>query len=153
IDTPARRVVRVYTRDGRIESYSEPIDGLEGTLNWRPSGNWIATVQRFSEEDADVVFLERNGLRHGGFKLRKPGKMIRELIWNSDSSVLAVLLEDRIQLWTVSNYNWTLKQEIVMIRENEAETLAAKWHNEKPLILFIHTDGISFRVCRSFRRR
>lgn len=147
-DTPAKRVVRVYTREGQIESYSQPIDGLEGTLNWRPSGSWIATVQRVSEEDVEVVFLERNGLRHGGFKLRKPGRMIRELIWNSDSSVLAVLLEDRIQLWTMINYSWMLKQEIVMIRENEGETFDAKWHPEKPLILFTNTASISFRVCR-----
>src|SRR5271156_199430 len=90
-----KRVVRVYTRDGQIESFSEPIDGLEGVLNWRPSGNWVASVQRKSEDDVEVVFLERNGLRHGGFELRKPGTQVRGVLWNSDSSVLAVLLRDR----------------------------------------------------------
>jgi elongator complex protein 1 len=140
-DKPAKRVVRVYNRDGQIESFSEPIDGLEGVLGWRPSGNWIATVQRKAEEEADVVFLERNGLRHGGFQLRKPGNPIRELLWNADSSVLAVSLIDRIQLWMLSNYEWHLKQEIVILRENENKPFKAKWHPEKSFILFINTAG------------
>lgn len=138
----AKRVIRVYTRDGEIESFSEPIDGLEGVLNWRPSGNWIAAVQRKGEHDAEIVFMERNGLRHGGFDLRKPGGQIRELAWNSDSSVLAVLLRDRIQLWTMSNYDWQLKQEITIIRK-ATETFNAIWHPEKPFVLFTYTNRIS----------
>lgn len=149
----SKRVVRVYTRDGQIESFSEPIDGLEGVLSWRPSGNWITTVKRTSDEAVEVVFLERNGLRHGGFKLRKPGVKIRELTWNSDSSVLAVLLENRIQLWMMSNYHWMLKQEIIMIRENDDESFEATWHPEKPFILFTKTAGISHIVCSNPRRR
>jgi len=144
----AKRVVRVYTREGKFESFSEPIDGLEGVLNWRPSGNWIATVQRKSEHLAEVVFLERNGLRHGGFELRKLGGQIRELVWNSDSSVLAVLLRDRIQLWTMSNYEWHLKQEIVVIREHE-EPFNVVWHPEKPLVLFTFTNRIT--ICSRWR--
>ena len=138
----AKRVIRVYTRDGKIESFNEPIDGLEGVLNWRPSGNWIAAVQRKGEHDAEIVFMERNGLRHGGFDLRKPGGQIRGLAWNSDSSVLAVLLRDRIQLWTVSNYDWQLKQEIAIIRK-ATETFNAIWHPEKPFVLFTYTNRIS----------
>lgn len=52
----------------------------------------------------DVVFFERNGLRHGEFGLRVDGKKqgeqklgwgykVRELSWSSDSNVLAVLIE------------------------------------------------------------
>ena len=153
----AKRVVRVYTRDGQIESFSEPIDGLEGVLNWRPSGNWIATVQRKGEEDVEVVFLERNGLRHGGFELRRPGGRVRELVWNCDSNVLAVLLRDRVQLWMMSNYDWQLKQEIIMLNEN-AEDFNAIWHPEKPFLLYTYTKGIcygiwnaNFRCCRAIR--
>ena len=50
-----------------------------------------------------MVFFERNGLRHGEFALREQstatlgekrwGYKVRELIWNLDSSVLAVWLE------------------------------------------------------------
>ena len=153
LDSPSKRVIRVYTRDGQFESFSEPIDGLEGVLSWRPSGNWIAAVKRTSEEDVEVVFLERNGLRHGGFKLRKPGVKIRELTWNSESSILAVLLEDRIQLWMMSNYHWMLKQEIVMIRENDDDSFEAKWHPEKPFILFTNTAGMKLMIVVNVRRR
>jgi elongator complex protein 1 len=134
-------VVRVFTRDGQIESFSEPIDGLEGVLSWRPSGNWIATVQRRSDDEAEIVFLERNGLRHGGFSLRSPGTNIRGLAWNSDSSVLAVLLQDRIQLWIMSNYEWHLKQQIVIIRKADDESYEVVWHPEKPFILFTKVAG------------
>ena len=137
---PDKRIVRVYTRDGEIESFSEPIDGMEGVLNWTSTGQWIATVQRKSETEAEIVFLERNGLRHGGFELRKPSGQVREVLWNSYSSVLAVLLYDRIQLWMMSNYDWQLKQEIVMPRKGD-ENFNAVWHPEKPFILFIHTNG------------
>ena len=138
---PAKRIVRVYAREGEIDSFSEPIDGLEGALHWRPSGHWIATVQRRGETETEVVFLERNGLRHGGFQLRKPlGAPVREVTWNADSSILAVSLEDRIQLWMSSNYQWQLKREI--IQTTQPYTLI--WHPEKPFIFFVHTSGCTF---------
>ena len=127
----------MYTRDGQIESFSEPIDWLEGVLSWRPSGQWIATVQRKNESEVEIVFLERNGLRHGGFPLRNPGSRIRELAWNCDSSILAVSLEDRIQLWIMSNYEWRLKQEIVMV----AVPFSMQWHTEKPFVLYACAGG------------
>jgi elongator complex protein 1 len=137
---PPKRVIRVYTRDGQIESFSEPIDGLEGVLAWRPSGNWIATVQRKSIEEADVVFLERNGLRHGGFALRTAGARIRDLAWNSESNILSILLDDRLQMWMMSNYDWHLKQEVIVAKE-DATKFRAFWHPEKPFILFTTTTG------------
>jgi elongator complex protein 1 len=127
-----RRVVRVYGRDGAVESFSEAVDGMEGTLSWRPSGQWIATVKR-SDEGLEVVFLERNGLRHGGFALRHGQGDVCELAWNSDSSCLAVLLRDRIQLWMVSNYNWKLKAEITRAGEGKSGFV---WHPERPFVLF-----------------
>lgn len=104
------RVLRVYDRQGVLQTTSEPVAGLEHTLSWRPSGNLIASTQRFGFEGGgagkegrhDIVFFERNGLRHGDFSLREPwnqgitlrwGYRARELLWNSDSSVLAVWIE------------------------------------------------------------
>ena len=149
----ARRVVRVYTRDGQIESFSEPIDGLEGVLSWRPSGQWIATVQRTGNNETEIVFLERNGLRHGGFPLRKPWNKVRELAWNSDSSILAVSLDDQIQLWTVSNYAWQLKQEIPLSDSGKTQDYDLVWHPEKPFVFFTRLPGIIFlfRVLTSDR--
>ena len=100
----------MYNRDAALQSTSEAVPGLEHTLSWRPSGNLIASTQRFGFQGGgagkdgrhDVVFFERNGLRHGEFSLREPwkktaldgrinwGYSIRDVSWNSDSRVLSV---------------------------------------------------------------
>ncbi|KAL7623869.1 putative elongator complex protein 1 [Parahypoxylon ruwenzoriense] len=133
IETGIRRVIRVYSRDGILDSVSEPVDGMEGALSWRPAGNLMASIQRL-EDRVDVIFFERNGLRHGQFSLRAPrdrtlAKDQIWLEWNSDSTVLAVGLDDRVQLWTMGNYHWYLKQEIL----TRSRPLCLTWHPEKPL--------------------
>ena len=40
----------------------------------------------------DIVFFERNGLQHGEFPLIEGAGLVREVCWNNDSSVLAILL-------------------------------------------------------------
>ena len=125
----------MYDRQGALQSTSELVAGLEHTLVWRPSGNLIVGTQRFGYEGGgagregrhDVIFFERNGLRHGEFSLRvdqlgvkgtgpdfgqgrRWGYKVREMAWNSDSNVLAVWIEgdegDVIQFWTTGNYHW-----------------------------------------------
>ncbi|KAL2138685.1 hypothetical protein VTI28DRAFT_6379 [Corynascus sepedonium] len=138
-----RRVIRVYNREGELDSVSEPVDGLEGSLSWRPEGNLIAGIQRISGR-VDVAFFERNGLRHGQFTLRSPADTPGALEdvaleWNSDSTVLAVILRDRVQLWTMGNYHWYLKQEILCGQLDgttaQQQRLTFSWHAEKPLLL------------------
>ncbi|KAH6688566.1 elongator complex protein [Plectosphaerella plurivora] len=133
VEAGARRVIRVYSREGVLDSVSEPVDGLEGALSWRPTGNLIAGIQRLQER-VDVAFFERNGLRHGQFTLRSPAGPVTSqtrirLEWNSDSTVLAVILDDAVQLWTMGNYHWYLKQEIPF--HSAFSSLA--WHPEKAL--------------------
>lgn len=133
IEEGIRRVIRVYSRDGVLDSASEPVDHMESALSWRPAGNLMASIQRL-EDRVDVIFFERNGLRHGQFSLRSPeGRTLAEdkihLSWNSDSTVLAVTLGDRIQLWTMGNYHWYLKQEISI----ESQPTQLVWHPEKSL--------------------
>ncbi|KPM45720.1 Elongator complex protein 1 [Neonectria ditissima] len=133
VENGARRVVRVYSREGELDSASEPVDGLESSLSWRPEGNLLAGIQRFSDR-VDVVFFERNGLRHGQFTLRSPTGPVTphekiRLEWNSDSTVLAVIFKDMLQLWTTGNYHWYLKQEIPI--SSDSSCLA--WHPEKAL--------------------
>lgn len=144
IEGATRRLIRVYSRDGVLDSVSEPVDGLEGALSWRPAGNLMAGVQRLSNR-VDIVFFERNGLRHGQFSLRMAldeltGKHIR-LAWNNDSSVLAVILGDIVQLWTMGNYHWYLKQELDYSAESILSINPVVWHPEKPLLLSITQPG------------
>ncbi|EPS28691.1 hypothetical protein PDE_03637 [Penicillium oxalicum 114-2] len=146
VDEGIRRVIRVYSREGTLDSVSEPVDGLEGALSWRPYGNLIAGIQRLDDR-IDVVFFERNGLRHGQFALRlKPEE--REtwaseihLSWNIDSTVLAVRFADRVQLWTTGNYHYYLKQEIPLSIDPALPVpIAFRWHQEKSLRLVVGTQ-------------
>lgn len=146
----SRRAIRVYSRDGVLDSVSEPVDGLVGALSWRPAGNLLAGIQRL-EDHISVVFFERNGLRHGQFSLRLSKDEAADwgidilLKWNVDSSVLAVCYRDRVQLWTMNNYHYYLKQEVLSMSYNpSAEPLHLTWHPEKPLHLGLSSHGESF---------
>lgn len=139
IESNSRRIIRVYSREGILDSVSEPVDRLIGALSWRPAGNLLAGVQHL-EDTVKVIFFERNGLRHGQFDLRLTKKEMESwtsvisLTWNVDSSVLAVSFRDRVQLWTIGNYHYYLKQEIFTLAEEPStEPLLLRWHLEKPL--------------------
>ncbi|KAI8609607.1 IKI3 family-domain-containing protein [Chytriomyces sp. MP71] len=120
----ARRVIHTYTRECAHHSTSEPVPFLHHPLSWRPQGNLMATVQTLPSRQLQVSFFETNGLRHGEFALREhaDNAHVRELAWNADGSVLAVLLhrhssslkeeEVVVQLWTMGNYYWYLKREV-----------------------------------------
>ena len=147
IESDSRRVIRIYSREGVLDSISEPVDGLVGALSWRPAGNLIAGV-RFQEKQAQIVFFERNGLRHGQFPLRlneteladKNTKVL--LRWNVDSSVLAICLRDRVQLWTMGNYHYYLKQEIMALSEDPlGNPISVCWHPEKALHLLLDSTS------------
>ncbi|KKK26749.1 hypothetical protein ARAM_006756, partial [Aspergillus rambellii] len=139
IEGGVRRAIRVYSREGTLDSVSEPVDGLEGALSWRPSGNLIAGIQRLDDR-INVVFFERNGLRHGEFTLRlteeeRPTFASNiSLSWNVDSTVLAVQFQERVQFWTMGNYHYYLKQEISVVTAPEyPRPFSFKWHPEKAL--------------------
>lgn len=110
--THYRRILRVYDRQGSLQSTSEKTPGLEHSLAWRPTGSVIASTQRFgfpgggqgNKGRHDVVFYERNGLRHGEFTLPQQSKemtdtvkpwgyRVREMAWSSDSNILAIWIE------------------------------------------------------------
>ena len=139
IEEAGRRMIRVYSREGTLDSVSEPVDGLEGALTWKPSGNLIAGLQRLDKQ-INVIFFERNGLRHGQFGLRlsaddqKQWASAIDLQWNIDSSTLAVCFQDKVQLWIIGNYHYYLKQDIPFSssRRDSCPLLLA-WHPEEPL--------------------
>ena len=131
-----RRVIRVFNREGELDSVNEAVDGLEHNLSWKPQGSLIASTQRHidkeeeengEEQVLDLVFYERNGLRHGQFntRLNPETETIESLTWSSDSEILLFQLHDRIQLWTTKNYHWYLKQELFA-----KDIIFAKFHPE-----------------------
>ncbi|KAI5289057.1 hypothetical protein KEM55_008912, partial [Ascosphaera atra] len=140
VQATSRRVIRVFSREGVLDSVSEPIDFVESAVSWRPVGNLIAAVQRL-EDRIDVIFFERNGLRHGQFSLRLTKADMDSwasdisLAWNFDSNVLAVIFKDRVQLWTTGNYHYYLKQEIPMSLDTLGGAVVEcfKWHPDRAL--------------------
>lgn len=150
VEQDRRRMIRMFSREGQLDSVSEPVDGLEGALSWRPSGNLIASIRR-STEKIEVVFFERNGLRHGEFDLRFTAEGLQDLStplalhWNSDSNVLAVSYPDKIQLWTMSNYHYYLKQELTF-PVSAAGNIQCSWDPERPLSVALATPGNSQRL-------
>uniref|UniRef100_A0A8C9YC74 Elongator complex protein 1 n=1 Tax=Sander lucioperca TaxID=283035 RepID=A0A8C9YC74_SANLU len=150
LQTGARKV-RVWNREGVLQATSEPINGLEQALCWKPSGNLIAITQRHPNKHS-VVFMEKNGLLHGDFTLpfSKDQAKVKDLLWNSDSTVLAVWLEDMtagedeqvntsIQLWVVGNYHWYLKQSLDFSRDSQKAPVCVCWDPERPLRLHVVT--------------
>ncbi|KAJ7339624.1 hypothetical protein OS493_006029 [Desmophyllum pertusum] len=89
------RTLRVWSREGVLSSTSESVDGVEQALFWKPTGSVIASTQR-KPHGHEVIFFERNGLRHGEFILpyHKMETKVVEVAWNSDSLVLAVWAEE-----------------------------------------------------------
>uniref|UniRef100_A0A669B909 Elongator complex protein 1 n=1 Tax=Oreochromis niloticus TaxID=8128 RepID=A0A669B909_ORENI len=144
------RKVRVWNREGVLQATSEPINGLEQALCWKPSGSLIASTQRHPNKHS-VVFMEKNGLLHGDFALplSKVQAKVKELLWNSDSAVLAVWLEDMrnkkkslhsaVQLWTVANYHWYLKQSLEFGPDPQKAPVCVCWDPERPLRLHVVT--------------
>ncbi|KAK3526535.1 hypothetical protein QTP70_030761 [Hemibagrus guttatus] len=149
------RKVRVWNRECVLQATSEVISGLEEALCWKPSGSLIACTQRHPNKYS-VVFMEKNGLLHGDFTLpfAKDQVKVKELLWNSDSTVLAVWLEDLttgvnsnpntyIQLWMVGNYHWYLKQSLHFGREASKALVCMCWDPVKPLHLYLLTNDWS----------
>ncbi|XP_028272496.1 elongator complex protein 1 isoform X2 [Parambassis ranga] len=147
------RKVRVWNREGVLQATSEPINGLEQALCWKPSGSLIASTQRHPNKHS-VVFMEKNGLLHGDFTLpfSRDQAKVKELLWNSDSTVLAVWLEDMaageggqvnsyIQLWTVGNYHWYLKQSLEFSKDPQKAPVCVCWDPERPLRLHMVTHS------------
>ncbi|ORX69138.1 IkappaB kinase complex, IKAP component [Linderina pennispora] len=137
------REIRVFSREGKLHSICEKIKALEHVMAWRPSGRLIAATEKL-EHRHDVVFFERNGLRHGEFTLRPSTEAVMNLTWNSDSSIVAVTLvsntgmgpEVCVELWSDKNYHWYLKQEIRSSVLGDTVSHVV-WDTEDPMLLHI----------------
>lgn len=140
LDEGAGRRIRIYDRTGNLLSTSEPIEGLEETLAWRPNGSVLASVQFLrAQNKRQVVFFERNGLRHGEFVLPEGNrKKVTDLSWSSDSNILAIVYEgDETELWSSANYHWYLKKKLPV-----GPVKHLSWDPEK-LVLSTVNDNLS----------
>uniref|UniRef100_A0A8D1E9G5 Elongator complex protein 1 n=1 Tax=Sus scrofa TaxID=9823 RepID=A0A8D1E9G5_PIG len=147
------RKVRVWSREFALQSTSEPVAGLGPALAWKPSGSLIASTQDKPNQQ-DVVFFEKNGLLHGHFTLPflKDEVKVNDLLWNADSAVLAVWLEDLqteekstlksyVQLWTVGNYHWYLKQSLPFSSCGKSKIVSLMWDPVAPYRLHVLCQG------------
>ncbi|KAK7115940.1 elongator complex protein 1-like [Littorina saxatilis] len=159
------RYIRVWSREGVLQSTSEPMNGLEQALFWKPSGALIASTQRKPNKH-NVVFFEKNGLQHGEFTLAsgKDNFKVQEVLWNLDSTILAVWCQQLppdpnvaetesdaskpssyVQLWTSSNYYWSLKQTLTF-GSHQGDISALTWDPEQAGHLHLVTSkGHYFR--------
>ncbi|XP_045636681.1 elongator complex protein 1 isoform X2 [Ursus americanus] len=151
-ETGARKV-RVWNREFALQSTSEPVAGLGPALAWKPSGSLIASTQEKPNQQ-DIVFFEKNGLLHGHFTLPflKDEVKVNGLLWNADSTVLAVWLEDLqraenctlktyVQLWTVGNYHWYLKQSLPFSTCGKSKLVSLTWDPVTPSRLHVLCQG------------
>ncbi|XP_034357990.1 elongator complex protein 1 [Arvicanthis niloticus] len=147
------RKIRVWNREFALQSTSESVPGLGPCLAWKPSGSLIASTQDKPNQQ-DVVFFEKNGLLHGNFTLPflKDEVKVNDLLWNADSSVLAVWLEDLpkedsstlksyVQLWTVGNYHWYLKQSLPFSTTGKNQIVSLLWDPVTPCRLHVLCQG------------
>lgn len=153
------RKVRVWNREFALQSTSESVPGLGPSLAWKPSGSLIASTQDKPNQQ-DVVFFEKNGLLHGHFTLPflKGEAKVNDLLWNADSSVLAVWLEDLpredsstlqsyVQLWTVGNYHWYLKQSLPFSTTGKNQIVSLLWDPVTPCRLHVLCQGWRYLCC------
>ncbi|TKS72786.1 Elongator complex protein 1 [Collichthys lucidus] len=132
LQTGARKV-RVWNREGVLQATSEPINGLEQALCWKPSGSLIASTQRHPNKHS-VVFMEKNGLLHGDFTLPFSKDQAKDMTAGEDKQVNTC-----IQLWMVGNYHWYLKQSLDFGRDSEKVPVCVCWDPERPLRLHVVT--------------
>lgn len=139
------RRIKIFNREGVLQYTSENVPGLEIGLAWRPSGNLIASTQTLPNKH-QVIFFEKNGLRHGEFSLPFAPQEVSVpwLSWNCDSDVLAVLCKSKhsgesfLQLWSCNNYHWYLKQNLLF--DDREQDLKVQWDAEISLRLHV-TQG------------
>ncbi|CAL1294302.1 unnamed protein product [Larinioides sclopetarius] len=135
------RLLRIWNQAAVLQYTSEVVEGLEEPVCWRPLGNIIASSQQCPNKH-QIIFFEKNGLRHGQFTLPfKPNTFkVSTLSWNSDSSILLVVAEEicdnptdfQVMLWTSSNYHWFLKQKFLLNISTPYKPLVTKWSSFHP---------------------
>ncbi|KAK3698697.1 hypothetical protein RRG08_046199 [Elysia crispata] len=141
------RFIYTWSRECIFQARSEAVDGLQHSLSWKPSGSLIASVQTMQHAGSqEIVFFEKNGLRHGQFTIPSVSQndlFVKQIMWNQDSTVLAIHIDEYngvsrlhvsyIQLWTVNNYHWYLKQNLRF----DTGVATARWDPEHAYKMYV----------------
>jgi elongator complex protein 1 len=81
----------VWERSGVIHAEMEDLQGINSAvMSWKPSGELLATCQTQPHQQL-VAFFERNGLKHGDFKIPKEW-IVTGMEWSPRADILALLL-------------------------------------------------------------
>jgi elongator complex protein 1 len=143
---PTASQFRVYERNGKFFSKSE--DGVltqSRLLAWKPSGDVLASVQSLPTHD-EVIFFERNGLRHYEFKILPDNARVVDLQWNASSDILSTVVrlpstsqEHRtaLLLWSTRNYHWYLKQELLFAEDH----ISVNWDAENGMVFTVLNES------------
>ena len=134
----------------------KPLKNLEPILSFMPSGSLIAF---YDKDNYKIIFAEKNCLCHGEFnmvidknKVKKINTM-KFIKWCFDKPMLLLVFEaelnnntkcEFIQIYLRSNYEWTLKYEI--IKENNIKILNAIFSdfNKEEIIIIYNDKTIEF---------
>lgn len=97
-----------------------------------------------SHNKHQIIFFEKNGLRHGEFLLpyATGSFLVQQITWSSDSRVLLVLGDQItnginrqiLMLWSCNNYHWYEKQSLVF---EEKRITQVEWDQNDHLVLHI----------------
>lgn len=157
-------MLRVYNREGMLQSTSEPVAGMEHSVAWRPAGagGMIVSTQRFAPQHPgqsasnpsshalgspeglasgregrhDVVFLERNGLRHGEFEMREWERLGGASRRTNDSpSSLAVEASESERIWgyRVREVSWSADGAVLGVWVEGADGDVCKYRSSCPV--------------------
>ena len=138
--------------DNIVFSVAEkPLKKLEPILSFMPSGSLIAF---FDKENKKIIFSEKNCLCHGEFNIVLDNKIknisqMKIIKWSLDKPMLLLVFEaelkdkeeknEYIQIYFRSNYEWTLKYEI--IKKNDKKILYSIFSDfTRDQIILIYDD-------------
>lgn len=155
-----KRRIRIFESQGKLSSTNETIPNLEHSIAFsfrEGAGGLVASIQySMDSNQRSVVFIEKNGLKHGEFPLcstiQSPlpksefcpldNSSPNSMHWNSDSSILSILRDKTIELWTMRNYHWYLKFK----RSFESQIISFTWDFHDPLCYALMTrNGFIFK--------
>jgi len=167
--TVFKSVARADAEGGVVKSVSEkPVKVLETLAAYQPNGSLIAGVERSSVqvegdktvERVQVVFWEKNGLRHGEFNLPSFTKLhqahaeesdlsVQQIDWSKDSDIFGLKVLDgnmteSIVLCIRSNYKWYIKK--VLSAPKNQKILSFQWSVLDNLRLYVTYKSGGFEV-------